>query len=254
MTLLYDVESFFDRSLIKLVRNPTLLATNLAQPLLFLILFSQLFQKLNFFSAFSGNYLTYLTPGIIVMNACISALQSGTAIVNDLNSGFLRKVLLTPVNRSAILLGRLMTDVFVVLIQSVLTVAAAITLGVVFVTGASGVLLILATAAAFEFALSGFFLALGMKTKRLDTVSAIGSVVFFFLIFVSTAIFPSSFFPSWAQVFSSLNPVTYASDVTRDLVEGGLTWGALALALEMIGAISVATFAAALYQFRKVVS
>lgn len=254
MTLLYDTESLFDRSLTKLVRNPTLLGTNLAQPLLFLFLFSQLFQKLNLFSAGSGSYLTYLTPGIVIMNACISSAQSGTAIVNDLNSGFLQKVLLTPASRPAILLGRLMTDVFMVLVQSVMTIIAAMLLGVVIVTGASGILLILATAAALELALSGFFLALGMRTRRLDTVSAVGSVLFFPLIFVSSAMFPSSFFPPWAQLVSALNPVSYTADLTRGLIQGGLVWTQFASAYAVTGLIALATFAATLYQFEKVIS
>ena len=127
-------------------------------------------------------------------------------------------------------------------------------LGVVVVTGISGILLILVTAAAFELALSGFFLALGMRTRRLDTVSAVGSVLFFPLIFISSSLFPSSFFPAWAQLVSEFNPVSYASDVTRYLVQGGLTPGALASAYTMIAVIAVATFAAALYQFEKVIT
>jgi len=254
LTLFYDAQSLFDRSLIKLVRNPTLLATNLVQPLLFLVLFSQLFQRLTLFSVTSGNYLSFLMPGIVVMNACIGALQSGTSIVNDLNSGFLQKLLMTSVARPAILLGRLLTDVFMVLVQSIITIVVAVVMGVVIVTGISGILLILATAAFFELALSGFFLALGMRTRRLDTVSAVGSVLFFPLIFVSSAIFPSSFFPPWAQIVSEFNPVSYASDVTRYLVQGGLPPSALASAYAMIALITVATFAAALYQFRKVIA
>ena len=254
MTILYDTESLLRRYMTKLIRNPTLLATNLVTPLLFLFLFSQLLQKLSVFPGVTGSYLTYLAPGIVVLNAMTGATLSGVSMVNDLNSGFLSKMMLTQVNRPAILLGRLLTDVSVVLIQSIITIVVAIAMGVAFVTGLPGVLLILVTVAFFELALSGIFLVLGMRTRKTETISAIGNVVFFPLIFVSSAMFPSSFFPTWAQDISRYNPVSYAADVTRALVSGGLSWSTLASGYTVIGVIFVVTFAATLYQFRKVIS
>jgi ABC-2 type transport system permease protein len=252
--LIYDTESLLRRYLTKLVRNPTLLATNLVTPLLFLFLFSQLLQKLSIFPGVFSNYLTYLTPGIVILNAMTSATLSGVSMVNDLNSGFLSKMLLTQVSRPAILLGRLLTDVSIAVVQSIITIVVAIGMGVVFVTGFPGILLILATVAFFELALSGIFLAIGMRSRKTETISAIGSVLFFPLIFVSSAMFPTAFFPAWAQTISRYNPVSYASDVARGLVQGGLTWSTLASAYMVIGFIALATIAATLYQFRKVIS
>ena len=252
--MLYDIESLLHRYLTKLVRNPTLLGTNLVTPLLFLFLFSQLLQKLSLFPGVSGNYLTYLTPGIVILNAMTSATLSGVSMVNDLNSGFLSKMLLTQVSRPAILLGRLLTDVSMAVAQSIITIAVAIGMGVVFVTGLPGILLILATVAFFELGLSGIFLAIGMKSRKTETISAIGSVLFFPLVFVSSAMFPTAFFPAWAQTISRYNPVSYASDVARGLVQGGLTWGTLVSAYVVIGLIAFVTIAATLYQFRKVIS
>ena len=70
-----------------------------------------------------------------MLNAVTGAFQSGMSIVNDLNSGFLSKVLLTPSNRAAILLGRLMTDLLVVIIQSAIIIGMALLLGLSIVTG-----------------------------------------------------------------------------------------------------------------------
>jgi len=254
LAFLFDVQTVFARHMRKLVRNPILLGTNLVTPLLFLFLFSQLLQKLSVFPGVSGNYLAYLTPGIVVLNSLTGATLSGVSIVNDLNSGFLSKMLLTLVSRPAILIGRLLTDISVVLIQSVMTLALAVAMGVSIATGLPGVLLILGTAAYFELALCGIFLAVGMRTRKTESISAIGSVLFFPLVFVSSAMFPSSFFPSWAQTISAYNPVSYASDVTRGLVQGGLTWGTLISAYAMIGAIFVVVISVTLYQFRKVIS
>ena len=175
-------------------------------------------------------------------------------MVNDLNSGFLSKMLLTQATRSAILLGRLVTDMLVAVTQSIITIVFALALGVQFSTGVPGILLILVTVAFFEFSLSGIFLAVGMRTRKTETISALSGVIFFPLIFISSAMFPISFFPSWAQTISNYNPISYASDVTRDLVGGGLTVGTLASAYVLIGILAFVTFVATLYQFRKVIS
>ena len=255
MTLLHDSWSLVERYFIKLIRNPTLLGTNLVTPLLFLLLFSQLLTKFGgFLPAASGGYLAYLTPGVMTLNAMIGAPQGGVSMVNDLNSGFLSKMLLTQANRSAILLGRLVTDMLIAVVQSVITILFAVVLGVKFSAGLPGILLILATVAFFEFALSGIFLAVGIRTRKTETISAVSGVVFFPLIFISSAMFPISFFPTWAQTVSNYNPVSYASNVMRDLVGGGLTVGTLMSAYILIGVLAAATFAATLYQFRKVVS
>lgn len=255
MGMLYDTQSLFQRYMIKLGRNPTLLATNLVTPVLFLLLFSQLLQKLSIFlPGVSGGYLAYLTPGVVVFNAMISAPLGGVSIANDLNSGFLSKMLLTQVTRPAILLGRLLTDMLVVVAQSIISLAIAVALGVKISSGIPGVLLILLTVAFFELALSGIFLTVGIRTRKTETISAISGVVFFPIIFVSSAMFPTSFFPAWAQTVSNYNPVSYAADVTRELVIGGLNASTVVYAYALIGLIALVTFGATLYQFRKVIS
>jgi ABC-2 type transport system permease protein len=255
MALLFDTWSLLERFLTKLIRNPTLLGTTLAEPILFLVLFSQLFTRFgDFLPATSGGYLAYLVPGIVLFNAMITAPQGGVSIANDLNSGFLSKMLLTQVKRSAILLGRLLTDMTMAVAQSAITIGVAVAMGVSFSSGAPGVLLLLITSAFFELALSGIFLAVGIATRKTETISALASVLFFPLVFISSAMFPISFFPSWAQTFSSYNPVSYTSDVMRQSVTGGLDVNTLASAYVLIGVIAIVTFAATLYQFRKVVS
>jgi ABC-2 type transport system permease protein len=108
MTLLSDTGYIFVRYLKKLVRNPILLFFSLFQPILFLALFTQLLTKL---SSFPGvlppgvSYLEFAAAGILMQNAFGSALQSGNSIVADIDSGFLQKMLVTPLSRPAILLG-----------------------------------------------------------------------------------------------------------------------------------------------------
>jgi len=255
LSIIYDTRSLLVRYLTKLIRNPTLLATNVLTPVLFLVLFSQLLTGLGqFLPSSPGGYLAYLTPGVVLMCALFGAPLGGVSIANDLNSGFLSKMLLTQVRRPAILFGRLITDMLVVILQAIITLVVAIVMGVSISSGLPGVLLMLLTVAFFELALSGIFLYVGMKTRKTETISALGGILFFPMIFVSSAMFPASFFPSWAQTVSRYNPVSYASGVGRSLVTGGLSLSTLGTCYLMIGAIAFVTLAATLYQFRKVVS
>lgn len=255
MTLLYDTESLFQRGLIKMRRNLTLFGTYLVEPVIFLLIFSQMFTRLALFlPGHNGGYVAYLTPGILVFCALITSPQSGVSIVNDINSGFLSKTLLTQSSRLAILLGRLLTDITMVLAEAIITIFVAIAMGVTISSGFPGVMLILLTVAFLEMAFSGLFLAIGIATKKTETLSAVSGFLYLPLIFLSTAMFPISFLPAWAQTVSNYNPVTFIANVIRELVSGGLNFNTLAEGYALTAIIALATFAAVIYQFRKVVS
>src|SRR5712692_1259271 len=204
MALLSDTWYLFIRAMKKLIRNPILLFFSLFQPIIFLVLFTQLFSRFSQLPGFpASNYLLFATPGILLQNAFSSALQSGTSIVSDIDSGYLQKMLVTPVSRYAILLGRLTTDAFRVVIQSAIILALAYALGARVTTGVVGILLMLFTIALFGLAWSGISLALGLRTKSSETVFGIGAFLTFPLLFMSTALTPLSFMPQWMQNVSN---------------------------------------------------
>ncbi len=256
MTLLFDVQYLFIRALKKLVRNPILLFFSLFQPVLFLTLFTQLFKSaLTGIAGFpASSYIAFATPGILLQNGFLSGLQSGTSIVDEINSGFLQNMLVTPVNRSAILLGRLMSDAFRVIFQSVIILVLAIVLGAQVVTGIAGTMLILITIAFFGLAWSGISLSIGLVTRRAETVQAIGFFLTFPLLFMSTALFPVAFLPSWMQTVSNLNPISYNVNAIRDLALGGITWNTMLSAYGVTALLGLVTLGSTLYLFRKVVS
>jgi len=255
LAFLSDTRYLFVRAMKKLIRNPILLFFSLFQPIIFLVLFTQLFSRFSQLPGFpAGSYLLFATPGILLQNAFSSALQSGTSVVTDLDSGYLQKMLVTPVSRYAILMGRLTSDAFRVVIQSVILLALALLLGASVATGLPGIIMILVTMAFFGLAWSGISLTLGLRTRNAETVFGISAFLTFPLLFMSTALTPSSFMPSWMQTVSSINPISYTVNAARALVLSGYDWGTIAQAYVFIGAIAAVTLGATLYMFRKVVS
>jgi ABC-2 type transport system permease protein len=255
MTLLSDTRYLFIRYLKKLVRTPILLFFSLFQPIIFLLLFTQLFSRFGDIPGFpADSYLIFATPGILLQNAFGSALQSGTSIVLDIETGFLQKMLVTQVSRYAILLGRLASDAFRVVIQSLIILALAYGLGAFPVTGIGGILIMLTTIAFFGLAWSGISLAIGLKTKSSETVFAVGGFLTFPLLFMSTALTPLDFMPEWIKTVSMFNPISYTVDAVRALMIDGYIWSTILSAFAVIGLISVITLGATLYLFRKVVS
>ena len=258
MGLFSDTEYLYIRALKKLVRNPILLFFSLFQPIIFLVLFTQLFSKFaqapGLFPAGIG-YLEFATPGILLQNAFTSALQSGTSMVDDLTTGYLQKMLVTPVSRAAILLGRLLSDATRAILQSVIILALAYALGFTVATGILGILVILFLIAFFGLAWSGISLALGLRTKSAETVFGIGGFLTFPLLFMSTSLVPTTAMPTWISDVSSVNPISVAVNAVRVLsLPNQFAAGTVIEAVAVIGGIAIVTLGATLYLFRKVVS
>jgi len=252
MTFISDTYYMFLRWMKKLVRNPILLFFSLFQPIIFLLLLTQLFNS--FGVLLCVNYTLCATAGIVLQNAFSSAFQSGTAIVDDIKSGFLAKILATPASRASILLGRLLSDAFRVFAQSLIILLLAFGLGVFPATGIIGYILILVTVAFFGLAWSGISLALGLRTKSAETVFGIAGTLTFPLLFMSTALMKPQLMPAWMQNVSAYNPISFAVNAIRDLIMTGYVWNSFSQAYGVISLIAVLTLGATLYEFRKVVS
>jgi len=266
MSFLSDSFHLFIRWMKKLVRNPILIFFSLFQPVIFLVLFTQLFAKFGALLGPGVNYTIFATAGIVLQNAFSSAFQSGTAIVDDIRSGFLTKMLATPVNRTAILFGRILSDVFRVVVQTVIILVLAYALGVFPETGFPGYLLVIFTVAAFGLAWSGISLALGLRTKSAETVFGIAGFLTFPLLFMSTALVDTSLMPDWMKSVSNYNPISFAVNAMRNMITGcppghlmsncttGFDWSTILQAYGVIALIGVLTLGATLYLFRKIVS
>jgi len=250
---LRDVWNLFSRANTKYMATPVLPFISLFMPILFLTLFTQLFSGVADAPGFlGGNYLQFALPGIMVMTVFSSALYSGSSIVEDSDSGYLAKMLVTPVDRLAILLGRLFSDAVKVVVQAGIVLLLGYLMGATFATGAAGVVLVLVTVAFFGMAWSGISLAVGLATRSSEAVSALPMVLTLPLMFTSTALVPYGLLPAWMRGVSALNPVSYATDAIRALTTSGFGWTALLQDYAVTALIAVIGLGATLYNFRKI--
>ena len=264
MGLLNESYYFFRRALKKLVRNPIFLMFSLLQPIIFLLIFTQLFDGFGNFPNFRQvtgcpTYLCFAAPGIVMMNAFSSALQSGVTMVDDIQTGFLDKVLVTPVRRSSILMGRMMADTVRIIIQSVLLVGLALLLGAEARNGLIGIAAVIGMIAFFGLAWAGISHSIGLRTKNQQTVFSAGFLMTFPLMFMSTMLAPDIIMKDWIRNVSQYNPLSFAVNSIRAFMVVPLAgweapnWTALEQSLVVIAGIAVLSLGSAILAFKKVV-
>ena len=225
-TLFVDSYYVALRELKKYFRQKTRMIMTLVQPFIWLVLMGNMMSGLtnNPFAAQmlgTGNYLSFMTPGIILMTILFSSIFSGTSIVWDRRIGYLDKLLAAPIKRGAIPFGKTIAAMVQGGIQSIIIIVVAILMGVRFATGLPGILVILIIAMLFSLILAGISLALASKVKTIETLMAIINFFAMPLMFTSNALFPLKVMPKWLEAIAKVNPITYAVDPMRTLTVTG---------------------------------
>lgn len=243
------------RQMKKLVRIPLLLFFALAQPLIFLLLFSQVFSNLDRLPGFGyDSYLQFLVPSIVALTALNSAFQSGIGMVSDIEDGMLDKFLIAPIRRSSILLGKVFADATRAAAQATVIVLVAFAMGARIATGVAGVAAMVVLAALFGIAWAGLSNIIALRTRNGELTMIVGILITFPVLFLSTAFMPSILLPDWLDTVATFNPITYIVEALRALVNTGWDWGAIGQAMAVTGGLAVVTFTGATLAFRKAIS
>lgn len=214
-TFLRDTATVFSREFRPAVREPVGLLFEMGQPLLFLFLFgSQL-------DGAVGSSWQWFVPGILVMMCLTGPLSAGYTLLVELIGGSMERMLVTPLSRTAMLVGRAMKAVVVLLAQAVLIVVLALPLG--FVLHPAGVLAGLAQLLVFSVGLGSLSFVLAIKSAPSGTLFyVVSQSVLFPLLLLSGVLLPMETAPGWLRVLGHLNPVTYLVDAQRALFSGNL--------------------------------
>lgn len=198
------------------MRMPLWTLFGLIQPLIWLVIFGELFRNMASLGGFpAGSYIEFLTPGILVMTVLFGSSWSGVSLLREINFGTVNKVLVTPVNRISIVLSRVLHSAATVLLQILIIFGLARMMGAKVQGGAAGLLIvvlaILFLAVGFAALSNGF----AMSLKREEPLVVVGNMMTLPLMFFSSAFVPQAMMPDWIRNLSVLNPVSYSVDAVR---------------------------------------
>jgi len=207
------------------LRQPYYIVGTLVQPVIWLLLFGQLFQSDTELPGFtSGSYISFLTPGIIVMSAMLSAGWSGTSYVIDMERGVMNRFLVSPVRRSALIAGQLVYQAGMVLVQSLIILGLGLLVGARFSGGIIGMLFLFVSTILLGAAFASFSNALALMLRKQESLIALNVTLVLPLTFLSSTFLPVSLMPGWMQGVARFNPVNWAVEVGGQTLRSSIDW------------------------------
>ncbi len=210
-------------------REPTTMIFGLVQPVLWLVLFGNLFQKATTIPGVAApSYIAFMTAGVVVMTILNSGLAGGIEMLFDRETGVLERLMAAPIRRSTLITSRFLFVMGITSLQALLILAAAFLFGVRTATGLGGVAMILLIGLLLGVGLISLSIALAFSIKSHGAFFAFLGFISLPLIFLSSALAPLATMPAWLRLLAELNPMTYTIEAVRALVLKGWIWGLVA--------------------------
>jgi ABC-2 type transport system permease protein len=207
------------REIIRFRRTPARMVSGLAQPILFLFVLGAGIKPLVGENSAGGvDFQQFILPGVIAMSVLFSSLFSAISIVWDREFGFLREMLVAPVSRTSLVLGKAAGSGTVAAAQGLLLVAAAPIVGVHL--DVLQIIEVIPLLVLLAFALTAFGIVIASRMQRMESFQMVMGLVVNPMLFLSGAIFPLDGLPTWLAVVTRLNPATYGIDPIRRVMLG----------------------------------
>jgi ABC-2 type transport system permease protein len=214
------------RELIRFKSDRLRMLTSLIQPLLFLFVLGAGLQRLSSAGTHGVSLKTFIYPGILCIAVMFTAMFSAASIVWDREFGFLREMMVAPVRRSSIVIGKCLGGATVAGFQGVIVICLA---GLVHVPYDPLLILgVFALQLLLAFAITAFGIMVAVRIKQMQSFMGVMQMIVMPMFFISGALFPASGLPGWLTVLNRLDPLTYAVDPMRRLVFNHLTISPLA--------------------------
>jgi ABC-2 type transport system permease protein len=214
------IKIVWKRELIRFQKDRMRIVTSLVQPLLFLFVLGSGLQQLSAASTHGVDLKTFIYPGVLCISVMFTGMFSAASIVWDREFGFLREMMVAPVRRSSIVIGKVFGGATVASLQGLILLALAwavhvpYSLGLIF--GVFGLQLLLA------FSITAFGVMIAARIKQIQSFMGVMQMIVTPMFFISGALFPSGDLPQWLAVLNRLDPITYAVSPMRTLVFANL--------------------------------
>ena len=217
--------ALWQRDVIKFFRDRARLLGSFAMPFMFLVIFgsgisgaiSSMFSSPGMETGLeSFDYVSYMFPGIIAMTVFTTAIFSALSVVQDKEDGYMREILVSPVSRTQVAIGKILGGSTVASMQGLLMLVFVPFIGVDLTLG----ILVRLIPAIFlvAFTLSSIGLLFASRLKSAEGFQAVVQVIVFPMLFLSGAFFPLNGMPSWMNVLVKVNPLTYGVDLFKKIV------------------------------------
>jgi ABC-2 type transport system permease protein len=213
-----------------LMRQPAYAAITLIQPVIWLLLFGQLFKSVVHIPGFhtaTGSYLEFITPGVILMTALFSSGWAGTVYIEDMDRGVMDRLLASPVRRGAMMIGTLAYQGLTTIVQSLIVFGIAYAAGARFAGGVAGVAITLLAAVLMSVIIASFSNAIALLVRQQEALIGISQFIVLPLQFLSSAIMDTRLSPAWVRHVARYNPVDWAVVASRQALSHGTEWGAV---------------------------
>ena len=233
------------------VRQPAWVAIALVQPVIWLLLFGALFRSVVEIPGFrADSYLEFLTPGVVVMTAVMSAGWNGMGFIEDMQHGVLDRVLVSPVWRGALNAGSLVYAVVTVALQVLIIVGLAVVAGASFTNGVGGLAILVLVACLLGGSIAALSNALALVVRQREAL--IGAVTFVTLpiTFVSSTFMQQDLAPGWIRAVARFNPVQWAVEAGRSAATEQTDWSLVASRLGLLAGLLLASATLATLSFR----
>jgi ABC-2 type transport system permease protein len=224
------------RDLIRFVNDRIRIVSSLVQPLLFLFVMGAGLNTLSKSGTFGVNLKTFIYPGILCISVMFTAMFAAASIVWDREFGFLREMMVAPVSRSSIVIGKCLGGATVACLQGVIMIllgpAVGVGYNVTLILGIFGLQLLLA------FTITAFGVMIAVRIKQMQSFFGVMQMIVMPMFFISGALFPTHGLPRWLEVLNRIDPLTYAvypmrrlvfdhlqiAPQARDVLDAGVTW------------------------------
>ncbi len=222
----------------KIARDPTELFSRAVQPVLWLVVFGQVFSRLREIPTGGISYLAFMTPGILAQSVLFSAIFYGLAVIWERDLGIVQKLLVSPARRSALVLGKAVSAGLRGLVQACIVYLTAYLLHIGLRWGIGTVIEVLLAVVLGSCIFSTFSLIIACIVKTRERFMGVGQVLTMPLFFASNAIYPIEMMPGWLKTIANLNPLSYLVDVLRDaMIEGGASTHGIVIDFGIMAAV-----------------
>ena len=221
--LITDTGTVFSRELRPVLRNPFTAVFSMVQPLVFLALFAPLLPK----TTGGGSPLQWFVPGIVVMSCLFGTSMTGSNLLYEMQTGSHERMLVTPLRRPALLIGRALKEIVPVVAQAALIVAVCLPFG--FELHLAGALVGIVILAAFCLGLGALSYTLALASKNQEWLFwTVQQTLLFPLLLLAGMLLPIANGPGWLRALSKFNPLSYVVDAERALFDGHI-WASTTL-------------------------